>query len=214
MKSHQEFKQTEIGKIPEEWEVERVGKVFDVYGGTTPPTSNKEHWDGEILWVTPTDITRLNGSIYLDETEKKITDKAVKACSLNILEEGTLLLTSRATIGFTAINTKPVTINQGMTALILKDKGKVYPLFYAYYFQQLKSYLEQLGAGSTFREVSKSTLKNLKVPLPSLPEQQKIAEILSTVDKGLELLRKRKERLERIKKGLMNDLLTGKRRVK
>jgi len=208
MSSQSLHRETPIRKIPKDWEIEKLNKVFDVYGGTTPSTLNKEYWDGKILWVTPTDITRLNGNIYLNETEKKITDRAVEECSLSILHKDTLLLTSRATIGFTAINTKPVTINQGMTALTPKDKSKVYSLFYAYYFQLLKPYLEQLGAGSTFREVSRSSIKNIQLPLPPLPEQKKIAEILSTVDKAVEKVDEAIEKTERLKKGLMQELLT------
>ena len=81
--------------------------------------------------MTPTDVTKLNGKIYLGETEKKVTKKAIETCSLKVLAKGTLLLSSRASIGFTAINTKPVTINQGMTALIPKN-NMVDSLFYAY----------------------------------------------------------------------------------
>jgi len=198
----------EAREIPKEWEVVRLHEIFGVYGGTTPSTSKKEYWNGEILWVTPTDVTKLNRKVYLEETEKKITDKAVKGSFLKILQEGTLLLTSRATIGFTAINAKPVTINQGMTALIPKERTKIATLFYAYYFQLLKPYLEQLGAGSTFKEVSRNTIKNLKLPLPPLPEQQKIAEILSTVDSAIEKVNQAIEKTQRLKKGLMQELLT------
>jgi type I restriction enzyme S subunit len=210
---HKEFKNTEIGRIPKEWEVVRVEDIFEVYGGTTPSTSNKEYWNGAIFWVTPTDITNLNEKLDLSETEKKITEKAVKDNSLKTLQPGTLLLTSRATIGFTAINSRPVTINQGMAALIKKNKN-IGETFYAYYFSSLRSYLDQLGAGSTFKEVSKSTIKKLKIPLPPLSEQRRIAEILSTVDKKLELEKNRGTKLERIKRGLMSDLLNGKKRVK
>jgi type I restriction enzyme S subunit len=211
---HREFKDTEIGRIPKEWEVVKVEDIFEVYGGTTPSTSKKEYWNGNILWATPSDVTNLNEKFDLNETEKKITEKALKESSLKVLQPGTLLLTSRASIGFVAINSRPVTINQGMAALIKRNEKNVDEKFYAYYFSSLKDYLEQLGSGSTFREVSKSTIKKLKTPLPPLPEQRRIAEILSTVDKKLELERKRKEKLERIKRGLMNDLLTGKKRIR
>jgi type I restriction enzyme S subunit len=211
---HKEFKTSAGGRIPESWVVERVSDLFDTPGGTTPSTGNERYWNGSILWVTPTDITRLKGRIHLEDTEKRITEEAVKACSLRILEKDTILLTSRATIGFTAINAEPVTINQGMTALAPRDRGSVLPLFYHYYLQRLRPYLNQLGSGSTFREVSRATLRSIKIPLPPLPEQRQIASILGTVDARLDLLRKRKERLQRIKQGLMNDLLTGRRRVR
>jgi type I restriction enzyme S subunit len=200
------YKKTPIGRIPKEWEVVRVEDIFEVYGGTTPSTSNKEYWNGDILWVTPTDVTNLNGKIDLNETERMITEKAARESSLKILQSGTLLLTSRATIGSTAINSRPVTINQGMTALIGNEK--IDETFYAYFFGLLKSYLEQLGAGSTFREVSRSMIKKLKIPIPPLPEQRKIAEILSTVDRAIQRVDEAIARTERLKRGLMQELLT------
>lgn len=208
MEKIQEVRDAEVGRISNGWQVVKLPFVFDVYGGTTPSTSKKEYWGGEMLWVTPTDITRTNGNISLDRTEKHVTDKAVNESSLKILPKGTLLLTSRATIGFTALNTKPVTINQGLTALLPKDKRKVSTLFYAYYFQRLKPYLEQLGSGSTFKEVSRSTIKNLKIPLPPLPEQKKIAEVLSAVDRAVGKAQEAIDKTERLKKGLMQELLT------
>ncbi len=202
------MEKTFVGQIPKDWEIVRAGHIFDIYGGTTPSTNNKEYWNGDILWVTPTDVTKLNNTPYLDDTEKKITEKAVRECSLKILQPGTLLLTSRATIGFTAINKKPVTINQGITALIPKKKDMVDVLFYNYYFRLLRTYLQQLGAGSTFKEISRSIIKKLKIPLPPLPEQKKIAEILSTVDKAIQKVDEAIAKTERLKKGLMQELLT------
>lgn len=190
------------------WQVAKLSKYFEVYGGTTPSTTNEDYWNGEINWVTPTDVTKLNERIFLETSEKRITKLAVKVSSLKILPKGTLLLSTRATIGFTAINTAPVTINQGMTALLSKDNAKVHSLFYAYYFQRIKKYLEQLGAGSTFKEISRSTMKNLQIPLPPLPEQQKIAEILSTVDKAIEKVKEATHKTQRLKQGLMQRLLT------
>jgi len=201
------FKRTEIGEIPEEWEVIRVGDIFEVYGGTTPLTSNQEYWGGNILWVTPTDMTKLDGKLELGDTEKKITEKAVKEYSLKILPSGTLLLTSRATIGITAINSQPVTINQGITALIPKN-DEISSVFYAYYLTFLKRYLERLGAGSTFREVSRLSIRDLKIPLPPLPEQRKIALILSIVDETIQKTNEIIRKTQELKRGLMQRLLT------
>jgi len=209
MRKMQEYKQTEIGRIPGEWEISRVDEIFNSYGGTTPSTSKDEYWNGDILWVTPSDVTKLKGRLNLKKTEKKITTKAIGECSLRVFEEGTLLLTSRATIGFSVINARPVTINQGMTALLPKNNEIIHTLFYSYYFQRIKPYLEQLGSGSTFREVSRSTIKKLKIPLPPLPEQKKIAEVLSTVDQGIEKADEAIEKTKRLKKGLMQELLTN-----
>ena len=205
---HKEFKETEIGKIPKEWKAKKIIEIFNVCGGTTPSTSNDEFWNGEIPWVTPTDITRIKNGIYLDKTEKSITEKAIKECSLDVLNNKVLLLTTRATIGWIVINKMPVTINQGITALIPKKRDEIYTIFYAYYLQTLKSYLNQLGSGSTFKEISKNSLKNIIIPIPSFEEQKKIAEIFSSIDKGVEEVSIAITKTERLKKGLMQELLT------
>jgi len=97
-----EFKQTEIGKVPREWEVQKIKEVGEIAGGTTPSTKKKEYWDGRIPWLTPKDL-RDYGYVYISRGERNITEKAVKECSLKIFPEGTVLLTTRAPIGYVAI---------------------------------------------------------------------------------------------------------------
>ena len=202
---HKEFKDTEIGRIPKEWEVVKVEKLFDLYKGTTPSTKVKEYWNGVIPFVTPTDVTRISdlNERYLESTENYITEEGLKSKRLKIVPRNSLLFTSRATIGYLAINKTEVVINQGIISLIPKDVN-IDVIFFYYSLQKLKNLFESLAGGSTYKEISVSTLSNVSVPLPSFSEQQKIAEILASIDK----------KLERIKKGLMNDLLTGKKRVK
>jgi len=211
---HKEFKYTEIGKIPDNWQIEKIENIFNIFGGTTPSTSVKEFWNGNINWVTPSDLNKLLQNIYLIQTEKKITEEAVKKYSLNIFNENNILLSTRASIGLVAINKFPVTINQGMTALIPKNKSTISPYYFMYYFSWIKKYLNQLAAGSTFREISKSTIRNINVCLPEFKEQEKIAEILSATDERVQLLKEKKQKLESVKVGLMNDLLIGRKRVK
>jgi len=127
-----------------------------------------------------------------------------------IAEEGDVLISVRAPVGDVNICPYRLCIGRGLAAVRIKKSSNI---FYFYWFQKEKQHIENIGKGSTFKAVTKDELSNLFIPFPPLPEQQKIAEILSTVDKRLELLRAKKEKLERIKKGLMNDLLTGKRRV-
>jgi type I restriction enzyme S subunit len=212
---HKEFKDTEIGRIPKDWEVVRVNKLFDLYKGTTPSTKIKEYWNGTIPFVTPTDVTKINdlNEIYLKTTENYITEKGLKSKGLRLVPKRSLLFTSRATIGYLAINETEVAINQGIISLIPKDANVDVTFFY-YFLQKLRSLFENLAGGSTYKEISMSTFSNINVSLPSLSEQQKIAEILSTVDKKLEIERNEKAKLEKIKRGLMDLLLTGKIRVK
>jgi len=212
---HKEFKDTEIGRIPKEWEVVKINDLFFVVTGTTPSTRKKEYWEnGTINWFTPTDLSKLNGKILIKHSERKITEKALKETNLTLMPKKSIIISTRAPVGYLAVLEEPGTINQGCKGLIPKNSNEISSEFYCYYLSNKKQILQNLSGGSTFKELSKDRLENLKVPLPKLEEQQKIAEILSTVDKKLELERQRKEKLERIKKGLMNLLLTGKIRVK
>ena len=212
---HKEFKDTEIGRIPREWEVVKICNLFNVETGTTPSTKEKEYWEnGRINWFTPIDLSKLGGKIFLGNSERKITDRALKETNLTIMPKGSILISTRAPVGYVALLKEEGTFNQGCKGLIPKKSAEIHTTFYCYYLSSIKQKLQNLSGGSTFRELSKVSLENLKIPLPPLPEQQKIAEILSTVDQKLDLLKRRKEKLTRIKKGLMNDLLTGKRRVK
>jgi type I restriction enzyme S subunit len=203
------FKDTEIGRIPKEWEVVRVNKLFDLYKGTTPSTKIKEYWDGTIPFVTPTDITKVNNlnEIYLKTAENYITEQGLKSKGLKLVPKRSLLFTSRATIGYLAINETEVAINQGIISFIPKDANVDVTFFY-YFFQKLRSLFENLAGGSTYKEISMSTFSNINVPLPSLSEQQRIAEILSTVDEAIQKTNEIIAKTERLKKGLMQELLT------
>jgi len=203
------FKDTEIGRIPKEWEVVKLYDLFTLYKGTTPSTYIKDYWNGDIPFVTPTDITRLSNinEIYLNMTENFITEKGLRSKALKLVQEGSLLFTSRASIGYVAINNVEVAINQGIIALEKKNV-KIDPVFYYYLIGSLKEYFEGLSGGSTYKEISLSVFKNIKVPCLSLEEQQKIAEILSTIDKAIQKTNEIIAKTERLKKGLMQELLT------
>ncbi|MBC7328464.1 restriction endonuclease subunit S [bacterium] len=211
---HKEFKTTEIGKIPKDWQVVSVCEIFDVVTGTTPSTLENRYWeDGSIKWVTPLDLSKINGILYINDSQRKITPSALVEYNLTILPKGSIIISTRAPVGYVAVVGDEMTFNQGCKGL--RKKGEfIKTEYFAYYFLQIRNILEQLSAGSTFKELSKTMLENLIVPYPPPSEQERIAEILSTVDRKIELERKRKEKLERIKKGLMDLLLTGKIRVK
>ncbi len=198
------YKLTEIGEIPKEWEVVRLGDISEVTGGGTPSTSIKEYWGGAIPFVIPTDITNLKNN-FLEQTANYITELGLKNSSAKVIPEGAILLTSRATIGFCAINKVPMTTNQGFASLICKDE--VHNQYFLYYLRFVRNKLESLASGSTFKEVSKTSLRKLKIPLPPLPEQQKIAEILSTVDEAIQKTNEIIQKTQELKKGLMQQLL-------
>jgi type I restriction enzyme S subunit len=212
---HKEFKETEIGKIPKEWDVKKVSDLFDVATGTTPSTKQKEYWNGgTINWITPTDLSKLNGTIYIKGSERKITERALKETNLTLMPKGSIIVSTRAPVGYVAVLEEPSTFNQGCKGLIPKRQGEIMPEFYCYYLLSKKQMLENLSGGSTFKELSKEKLLNFSIPLPSFIEQKRIAESILNLDRKIGIERNERVRLERIKRGLMDLLLTGKVRVK
>lgn len=208
---HARFKKTEVGEIPEEWEVKRLGDVTEVVSGGTPSRNVKEFWEnGDIMWAIPTDITS-NGK-YINQTESKITEMGLKNSAATILPPGSILMTSRATIGERCINTVPMATNQGFKSFICKDELNNEYLYYL--IDRIKGDFIRLAGGSTFLEVSKTTVENYKIPVPPKSEQIRISSILSSIDERIEQYDFQKQQLQRLKKGLMQKLLTGKIRVK
>jgi type I restriction enzyme S subunit len=209
---HKEFKDTEIGRIPKDWEVKELEKVsILIRSGTTPLKSKKEYWNGNIPFVTQADMTKVDR--YLYETSEKITELGLKSSNLFIVPENSVLLSMYGTIGKVIINKIPVAISQNIAAIIL-NKEKVNEEYLHYALQTYSSQFKRQAKTITLRHLDIKIVKKILIPLPSLQEQQKIAEILSTIDKKLEIERKQKEKLERIKQGMMDLLLTGKIRVK
>ncbi|MCD6563249.1 MAG: restriction endonuclease subunit S, partial [Thermoproteales archaeon] len=202
-------KQTEIGRIPKEWKIKKIIDLFEVETGTTPSTKQKEYWDGgDINWITPADMSKLNGKIYIKDSERKITEKGLKKSNLTLLPPESIIISTRAPVGYVAIVKNSITFNQGCKGLIPKNIDQIHAEFYAYYLLNRKQILENLSSGSTFKELSKKALEDFYIPLPPLLEQQKIAEILSTVDQAIEKVDESIARTERLKKGLMQELLT------
>lgn len=188
------FKDTEVGRIPEEWEVLEIGEIGDVVGGGTPKTSIEEYWDGEISWITPKDLSGYTERcIYYGE--RSITKKGLDNSSAKIIPKGTVLFSSRAPIGYLAIAGKDMCTNQGFKSIVCDDK-KVHNIF-LYYLMMIKRYeLENIAGGSTFKEVSGKTVKEFKVPIPPINEQKAIAHILSTLDEKIEVNNQINKKLE------------------
>ena len=206
------LKNSELGEIPEDWEVVKLGEVAEVKSGGTPSTSNKDFWDGEIAWCTPTDITALKGGKYLMQTSRNITKSGLQYSAAELLPVDSIVMTSRATIGECAIAKIPVTTNQGFKNFICFDK--VDSEFIYYLLGMQKKRFVALCAGSTFLEININQVRNFQVALPkSKSEQTAIAQTLSDMDSEIAALEARAAKLAHIKQGLMQNLLTGKIRV-
>lgn len=207
---HTEFKDSELGRIPKNWKVYAIEQLSEVVGGGTPASKTLEYWGGTVMWATPTDITKLKGR-YINKTVKTLTEEGLENSSAKLHPTGTILLTSRASIGFSAITLLPMATNQGFQSLRPNENLDI-----EYGYQVLlhnKHNLERLSAGSTFLEISSKEIKKFKLPIPPLSEQKKIASILISMNNLIEKKERQLDKIQSLKKSLMQDLLTGKVRV-
>ncbi|MCG9127728.1 restriction endonuclease subunit S [Candidatus Poribacteria bacterium] len=202
-------KQTEIGEIPESWSVVRLGESTKIVKGGTPSRSEERFFQGDIAWAIPTDITSLGETVYINETTSHISHEGLNHSAAKLLPIGTVLLTSRATIGETAINTIPMATNQGFTNFICTNQ--LHNIFLAHYFQYKKNRLLQLGSGSTFKEITKRTLLNVQIPLPSVTEQKLISDIIEKIGIRIEAIKKEVVHIDELFHAMLEELMTGKR---
>jgi len=204
--------QTRLPGFHGNWERKRLDSVADIRSGGTPSTSEPRFWDGEIPWCTPTDITALNGHKYLGETTRRITQLGLKASSAEMIPLHSVIMTSRATIGECAINTVPVSTNQGFKNFVPFATTDVEFLYYLLSTQR-QGFISLCG-GSTFLEIGKVQLAAYEVRFPSTKaEQTAIAAVLSDMDSEIAALELRRENTRALKQAMMQELLTGQTRL-
>jgi len=176
------------------WNKKKLSEVADVIGGGTPSTNKLEYWEGNIPWITPKDLSGYNER-YISKGSRNISQLGLQNSSARILPKGSVLLTSRAPIGYIAIAKNEVCTNQGFKSLVLK-KGNDSDFFY-YLLKNNIEYIKNMSSGSTFSEISGTQVKNLEFEIPPLETQQKIAKVLSAFDDKIELNNKINENLEK-----------------
>ena len=185
-----------------EWEYVTIGSVAEVVGGGTPSTKDPANFGGDIPWLTPKDLSGTHDR-YLSHGARNLTTKGLNSSSAKLVPVGTVLLTTRAPVGYVAIAAREVSTNQGFRSLVVHDSVSEE---YVYYW--LISNTEELkrnSSGSTFGELSGSALKRIEIPLPPLPEQRRIAHILGTLDDKIELNRRMNETLEEMARAIFKD---------
>lgn len=182
------------------WNIQELGKVSSIHNGSTPSTSVEEFWNGNIIWITPKDLSEQNRK-YIEKGERYITKKGLSKVKSKLLPKGTLLLSSRAPIGLLSIAKNELVTNQGFKNIIV-DENQISNEFLYYYLKLKVKELNNLGTGTTFKELSKSSLEKFKVKLPDLPTQQKIASVLSALDDKIELNNRINAELEAMAKTL------------
>lgn len=185
-----------------EWEEKELGEVGEFIGGGTPNTSIPEYWDGEISWYTPTEIKE--DTYLLKESRRKITELGLKSSSAKLLPKGSLLITTRATIGDVAIVNEPCATNQGFQSLVVKENQ--INRFWFYWIIKNRELLIKKASGSTFKEIAKNEIIKIGTIVPQKKEQQKIADCLSSLDELIEARREKIASLKAYKKGLLQQL--------
>ena len=182
-------------KTMAEWVERKISDIGTVVGGATPSTKKPENYeDGKIAWITPKDLSTFSGR-YIERGERNITEIGLKSCSTQLLPPNTILFSSRAPIGYVAIAANEVCTNQGFKSVIPNENTD--PLFLFYLLKYNKDKIEGMGSGTTFKEVSGNTMKNIVVNVPTDKKvQEKIAAILGSIDDKIEVYEQINNNLE------------------
>ena len=186
----------------ENWEQRKLGELSNIVGGGTPSTSNPEYWDGDIDWYAPAEIGEQS---YVNKSKKTITELGLKKSSARILPVGTVLFTSRAGIGNTAILAKEATTNQGFQSIV-PDQNKLDSYFIFSRTNELKRYGEVTGAGSTFVEVSGKQMSKMPIMAPVLSEQQEIGTFFEQIDNTITLHQEKLSKLYALKEAYLQQM--------
>ena len=186
--------------MPEDWSIKKIGDIGQVIGGGTPPTKDKLYYGGKIPWITPKDLSD-HKFTFIERGERNITKIGLNNSSARLLPGGTVLFTSRAPIGYVAIAKTAVSTNQGFKSIICNPQ-KAYNKFIYYALKYYKDKIENVASGSTFKEISGTTLKNFEILLPPLDEQEVIADRLFSIDSKIGLNHQMNKTLEAIGQAL------------
>lgn len=210
MKTYPKYKNSGIdwiGVIPAHWNVLRVKDVAEIFAGATPSSKVNSYWDGDVIWVTPADMTDFG---YITQGATNISKLGYDSCGTHLVPAGSIIISSRAPIGKVNIATQPLCTNQGCKCLVLKDNinGK----YLAYYLYNENSNIDACGQGTTFKELSLKNLVCYKIIFPPIEEQRAIAAYLdekcSAIDDQVALLDKKLNAYERLKTSIINNAVT------
>lgn len=185
-----------------DWEMKKLGNIANIVGGGTPSTKKSEYWDGNINWFSPVEI---GDKEFVSTSQRRITEKGLEKSSAKMLPIGTVLFTSRAGIGKTAILSKEATTNQGFQSIVPKEND-----LDSYFLYSMTSILkrdaEKVGAGSTFSEVSRKQMEQIKLLIPILKEQKQIGRLFQIINRKINKQLHKIELLKQRKKGLLQKM--------
>jgi type I restriction enzyme, S subunit len=199
-------------EIPEGWEVGTMLNLGEIIGGSTPPREKEEYFSTNgTAWITPKDLSLNTGNKFITKGELDVSEQGLKVASLNIMPKGTILLSSRAPIGYLAISREKVTTNQGFKSFV---PNKEFPTEYVYYaVKNLIPTIENNAVGSTFKEVSASTLKTINVFLPPKELVEKYRNLVSSTFQKQNTLELENQKLTELRNWLLPMLMNGQVKV-
>lgn len=178
-------------KINPNWEMVELGSITKLVGGSTPSKDNSSYWEnGNIDWITCSDFA--NSPMFIEDSIRKITGKAVKECSTSIIPEDTLVLVTRVSLGKMAFVKKPTALNQDLTALLF-DQEQINKRYAYFYLLSIADKIERDGHGATVKGVTRDYVREIKIPLPSKAEQ---AEIVQAIEEEMQLVNANKRLIE------------------
>ena len=186
-------------RVVDGWRDVAVGDIAHIVGGGTPSTKRPEYFGGDVPWLTPKDLSMPHGR-YVTRGNRSLTEQGLHQSSATLVPERTVLLTTRAPVGYVALAAQPISTNQGFRNLVVRDEH--WPEFVYYWLLANTAELERHASGSTFRELSGSVLKLIRMRVPSEDEQRRIADVLGALDDRIELNRRMCATLEEMASAL------------
>ena len=193
------FGEYDISNIQDSWKM--ISEIGTIIGGATPKTGVEEYWNGEYRWITPAELENDSGYIY--DSVRKLTKAGVKSCSLQKLPKGTVVLSSRAPIGKLAIAGESFYCNQGFKNILCGESVLPWYLYVILLFNT--DYLNSLGHGATFKEISKSVVENIKIPVPELKLQEEFSKFVEQTHRQKLTIQQSLDKLEVLRKSLMQE---------
>lgn len=194
-----------LRQLPADWDHQEITQLGAVVGGGTPSREVPSFWRGPIPWVTPGEVSG-EASKLLHDTQEHISPSGLAGSGANLLPAGSLLVTTRATLGARVINAVPMATNQGFKSIVFKKPEEA--SYYYHLFEKVKPELVRRASGTTFLEISSAEFGSIKLPSPSPDEKLKIAQLLDTLDTAIHQTEAIVEKLKQVKLGLLHDLLT------
>ena len=199
--------ESEVGLIPEGWEVRSIGETIETLGGGTPSTKRPEYGEGgDVVWYSPTDLTSA-GSMFVFDAAKHITEAGLRESSARLFPAYSVMMTSRATIGVTAINTQPACTNQGFITCVPNERMSSYQIYY--WLQENKAKIIGLASGATFKEISRGTFRELSVLVPDSESACRFNDAVTPIGRQIEILLSKNRLLRQTRDLLLPKLISG-----